>query len=59
MWRQYRKTLWATQLVILLITGFIVIWSRVLGLGALFFCVMQLGAAVGALWATRLRSKFQ
>jgi hypothetical protein len=58
MWEQYKRTFWPVQLVIALITLAVAVWSHVIGVGAVFFCVMQMGAAIGAAWATRLRSKF-
>jgi uncharacterized membrane protein YfcA len=54
---QYKKTFVATQLAILVVTGGVMAWSRAFGLALTFFVAMQLGAVVGAAWATRLRAK--
>ena len=55
MWEQYRKTAVGIQIVISLVTFAVVIWSRHLAAGAVFFVVMQLGAVLGAGWSVRLR----
>jgi hypothetical protein len=60
MLEQYKKTFIGTQLVIATVTV-----ATYLGLGhvfvrsAVFFSMMQIGAVVGAVWAVRLRKKFQ
>ena len=55
MWEQYRKTAVGIQLVIAVVTLAVLIWSRHLAVGAVFFVVMQLSAILGAGWATRLQ----
>ena len=54
MWEQYRKTAFGIQIVIAVVTIAVVIWSRHLAAGAVFFAVMQLSAVLGAGWSTRL-----
>lgn len=54
MWEQYKKTARGIQLVIALVTVAIVIWSRHLAAGGVFFVAMQVSAVLGAGWATRL-----
>jgi hypothetical protein len=55
MWEQYRKTARGIQIVIAIVTIAIVIWSRHLAAGGVFFVAMQMGAILGAGWATRLQ----
>ena len=54
MWEQYKKTAVGIQIVIAIVTGAVLIWSRTLTAGAVFFVAMQLSAFLGAGWATRL-----
>jgi len=54
MWEQYKKTALGIQLVIAAVTLAVLIWSRVLVVGGVFFLAMQLSAVLGAGWATRL-----
>ena len=54
MWEQYKKTALGIQLVIAAVTLAVLIWSRVLVVGGVFFLAMQLSALLGAGWATRL-----
>ena len=54
MWEQYRKTAIGIQIVIGIVTIAVVIWSRTLTAGGVFFVAMQLSALLGAGWAARL-----
>ena len=54
MWEQYRKTAVGIQIVIALVTLAVMIWSRHLAVGGMFFVSMQLSALLGAGWAVRL-----
>jgi MFS-type transporter involved in bile tolerance (Atg22 family) len=54
MWKQYRKTFVGMQVVVAMAASAILWWSRVPGLAALFFLVMQMAAVVGAFWGARL-----
>jgi len=54
MWEQYRKTALGIQVVIAIVTLAVVIWSRHLAAGGVFFVVMQLSAVLGAGWSVRL-----
>jgi len=54
MWEQYKKTALGMQIVIAVVTIAVVIWSRQLAAGGVFFMAMQLSAVFGAAWATRL-----
>jgi len=54
MWEQYKKTAVGIQIVIAIVTIGILILSRHLAAGGMFFVVMQLSAVLGAGWATRL-----
>jgi hypothetical protein len=57
MWEHYKKTFVGIQMVILLVAGAVMFWTHQLGLAALFFATMQVGAVVGATWAQRLKTK--
>ncbi len=54
MWEQYKKTAVGIQIVIAIVTVAILILTRRLAAGGMFFAVMQLSALLGAGWATRL-----
>ena len=54
MWEQYKKTAVGIQIVIGLVTLGVVIWSRHLAAGAVFFAFMQFSAVLGAGWSVRL-----
>jgi len=54
MWEQYKKTAVGIQVVIAIVTIAVLIWSRNLAAGGVFFVAMQLSAVLGAGWATRL-----
>ena len=54
MWEQYRKTAVGIQVVIAIVTVAVLIWSRNVAAGGVFFTAMQLSAVLGAGWATRL-----
>ena len=55
MWEQYKKTFAVTQIVILTVAVAVTLWSRAWNAGAMFFVIMQMGAILGAMWATRLK----
>lgn len=54
MFEQYKKTALGMQIVIAVVTIGVVVWSRQLAAGGVFFVAMQLSAVLGAGWATRL-----
>jgi len=54
MWEQYKKTAVGMQIVITVVTIAVVIWSRHLAAGGVFFVAMQLSAVLGAGWSVRL-----
>jgi hypothetical protein len=54
MWEQYKKTAVGIQIVIAIVTIAVVVMTRHLVAGGMFFLVMQLSAFLGAGWATRL-----
>ena len=60
MWAQYQKTFLGTQAVIVMVTcvAFFATGHRVPA-AAVFFAVMQIGAALGAMWAVRLKGKLE
>jgi type IV secretory pathway VirB2 component (pilin) len=58
MWEQYKKTFAKTQAVIAIVTlGTYFYVGHMAARSAAFFVIMQLGAAVGAMWGTRLKNK--
>jgi type IV secretory pathway VirB2 component (pilin) len=58
MWEQYKKTFAKTQAVIAIVTlGTYFYVGHMPARSAAFFVIMQLGAAVGAMWGTRLKNK--
>jgi hypothetical protein len=58
MWEQYKKTFAKTQGVIVVVTvGTYLYLGHMVARSAVFFVVMQLSAAVGAMWGTRLKNK--
>ncbi len=57
MWDQYKKTLVAMQIVILLITAAVFYVSRLWNVALTFFAIMQLGSVLGAVWAANLRRR--
>jgi len=59
MWEQYKKTFWGMQAIICAAAVSIFLWGHVLGLSALFFATMQVGAVIGAMWAVRLKNKLE
>ena len=60
MLEQYKKTFRAIQLVIAIITGVIFFKTQHQLVPTLvFFLIMQVGAVLGAMWATRLKRKFR
>jgi hypothetical protein len=60
MLEQYKKTFAGTQAVIAIITLFIFFKThRMWFATAVFFLVMQAGAVLGSMWATRLKRKLR
>lgn len=60
MLEQYKKTFVATQAIILMVTTFLFFHLHRMWLTTgVFFLVMQVGALLGAMWATRLRRKLR
>jgi hypothetical protein len=60
MWAHYRKTFLGIQVVIAMVTcmAFLGTGYR-LPAAAVFFAVMQFGAVLGAMWAVRIKGKFE
>jgi hypothetical protein len=59
MWDQYKKTFRGMQAMILLVAVCVFLAFHDLAIAAVFFVAMQLASAVGAMWAYRLRRKFE
>lgn len=60
MLEQYKKTFVGTQAVIAIVTAFIFFKTQRLWFATLvFFLMMQIGAFLGAMWATRLKRKLR
>ena len=60
MWEQYKKTFGRMQTVIALVTGAVFLgMNQMWFVTATFFLTMQVGAVVGAMWATRLKRKLR
>jgi hypothetical protein len=60
MWEHYKKTFGRMQTVIALVTGEVFVGLHQMWfVTATFFLTMQVGAVVGAMWATRLKRKLQ
>lgn len=60
MWEHYKKTFGRMQTVIALVTGAVFLGLQQMWfVTATFFLVMQVGAVVGAMWASRLKRKLQ
>jgi len=56
----YRRTLIPMQLCILAICGILYFKARMPLMGILvYFLIMQVGSFVGAMWATRMKRKFE
>jgi hypothetical protein len=55
MWEQYKKTALGIQIVIAIVTIGVLVISRTLAAGGVFFAAMQLSALLGAGWAARLK----
>jgi len=56
---QYKKNFWGLQVFIGLTAVVVIAFSHQPPLGALFFVVMQLSGVLGAMWAKRLKDKFE
>jgi hypothetical protein len=56
---QYGKTFGRTQFTIGLIALAVLLRTHRLSTAMVFLTIMQLGAAVGAVWATRLKTKVE
>ena len=59
MLERYKRTLVPTQMLIGTVTIVILVWSHRFTAALAFFVAMQVGAAIGALWAHRLKSKIE
>jgi hypothetical protein len=60
MLEQYKKTFKATQAIIAIITVFIFFQAHRMWFASMvFFLFMQVGAVLGAMWATRLKRKLR
>ena len=57
MWDQYKKTLIAMQIVILLVTTAVFIISSLWTVAGTFFAIMQIGSVLGAVWGSTLRHR--
>jgi len=58
MWAHYKKTFWITQMTICLVAFAVYLsFYHLLAPAALFFVTMQIGAVLGAAWASRLKRK--
>jgi len=58
MWARYRKSFAGMQSLIAIVTLGALILSHRMYLAGTFFITMQLGALLGAMWATRLERLF-
>lgn len=59
MWDHYKRTFVGMQLVIALVTMLVFLVSHYWVHALVFFMVMQLGSAAGAVWGKRLKRKLQ
>jgi len=60
MLEQYKKTFIGTQAIIAIVTFFVFFKTHQLWFATLvFFLIMQVGAVLGAMWATRLKRKLR
>jgi len=59
MWNHYKRTFVGMQLVIALVTVLVFLVSHYWVQAFIFFMVMQLGSAGGAVWGKRLKRKLQ
>jgi hypothetical protein len=59
MWEQYKKTFLGMQTVMGFIAAGVLLGTHRLFAAAVFFVVMQLGAVLGAMWGSRLKSRLQ
>jgi hypothetical protein len=57
MLEQYKKTFKPMQGLIAFVTCSVLIWLRAWNIAAGFFLVMQIGAVLGAFWASSLKSR--
>ena len=56
----YKRTFWSMQAVIAPVTAAVYFgMHRLWFVTATFFVTMQVGSALGAVWASRLKRKFQ
>ena len=59
MWEQYKKTFGSMQAFIVLVTIALYFGlGRSVAMASGFFLMMQVGAVFGAMWAARLRRRF-
>ena len=59
MWDQYKKTFSGMQAMILLVSVGVFLATGYVLVAGVFFVAMQLSAVIGAMWAYRLRRKFE
>ena len=59
MFERYRRTFLGTQVLIAAVTAAIFLKLQVWQTAAVFFVMMQLGAVVGALWASQLKRRIE
>jgi hypothetical protein len=59
MWDQYKKTVRGMQAMVLVVTACVFLATHDIGVAGVFFVAMQLSAVLGAMWAYRLRRKFE
>lgn len=59
MLERYKRTFLMTQVLIASVTAAIFVKLQVWQAAAVFFVMMQLGAVVGALWASQLKRRIE
>jgi cobalamin synthase len=59
MWDQYKKTFRGMQAVMLLVSVCVFLATGDALIAGVFFLAMQVSSVVGAMWAYRLRRKFE
>ena len=59
MWDQYKKTFVGMQTTIFVVTALVFLRTHYWMQAFVFFLIMQLGSAGGALWSNRLKRKLQ
>jgi hypothetical protein len=59
MWEQYKRTFAGMQMLIAMVVLLIHRATHAWNIAATFWCAMQVALVLGAMWAARLRKKFQ